>query len=1006
MNRLLLLSLAYFTTGWLGLQIPYAGTHITLIWLPTGVAVAALLRWKRSVWPGIFIGSCLVNLSIGSPWLLALGISVGNTLAPILSVAFLNKVGFLATFERRRDIGFFILSAGLGMIVSASGGVFNLHLAGLLPTQSMAPAWLSWWMGDSVGVLLAAPTLLTISKINLRKLVTERKELLIWLLVAIPIGSVAFLFHYEGSGYPLPLSLLTLPLFVWAALRFGMTGSGLAGLGFAMLACWGTATQNGIFYLPDTQISLFLLWTYVTATALTSLFITTLQAENTNIENTLRKKESQLFELTELRQAILDGTNFSVISTDTEGHIQIFNQSAERMLGYSSKEIAGHSPTIFHDRNEIDERAKELTRELGIVARPGFESLIAKARLLRVPDEHEWTYIRKNGSRFPVLLSVTALVDKADRVIGYLGVAIDRSEHQEQINRIRDNEEMFRALYEASTEAHMLLEPEAGFVGANTATAHLFGCRNLDEFLTLSPATSSPEFQPDGKRSDEKAKEMIGLAMKNGTHSFEWVHQRMDQTTFFAEVLLTRIQIAGKSIIQATVRDITMRKNADEEISKLAFYDALTGLPNRRLLMDRLQHALANSARTGREGALMFIDLDHFKNLNDTLGHDMGDMLLQQVAVRLSMCVREVDTVARLGGDEFVVMLCNLSDSLEEAATQAEKVGVKILTALNKNYILAGNSHRNTPSIGVTLFTDCKNNMSELLKRADLAMYQAKASGRNSLQFFDTKIQQIVNAHVALENEIRQGLFFSEFVLHYQAQIDNTDQVTGVEALVRWNHPTRGLSPPVEFISLAEETGLIIPLGHWVLKAACEQLVVWGAQPNRSHLTIAVNVSAIQFRSANYVDQVLAVLDQTGANPKNLKLEITESTLMENVDDIIDRMLALKSRGISFSLDDFGTGYSSLSYLKRLPLTQLKIDQSFVRDVLTDPNDATFTRIIISLGQSLGLSVIAEGVENEQQRQFLLAHNCFEYQGYLFSRALPINEFEEFMDRKLALKTA
>jgi len=401
----------------------------------------------------------------------------------------------------------------------------------------------------------------------------------------------------------------------------------------------------------------------------------------------------------------------------------------------------------------------------------------------------------------------------------------------------------------------------------------------------------------------------------------------------------------------------------------------------------------------------MFIDLDHFKNLNDTLGHDMGDMLLQQVAARLSMCVREIDTVARLGGDEFVVMLCNLSANLQEAATQAEKVGTKILTALNKNYVLAGNSHRNTPSIGVTLFTDCKDSISELLKRADMAMYQAKARGRNSLQFFDTKIQEIVNAHVALENEIRQGLFFNEFVLHYQPQIDSVNQVIGAEALTRWNHPTRGLVLPAEFISLAEETGLIIPLGHWVLKAACEQLVVWATQPARAQLTIAVNVSAIQFRSTNYVEQVLSVLDQTGANPHNLKLEITESTLMEDVDDIIERMQILKSRGISFSLDDFGTGYSSLSYLKRLPLKQLKIDQSFVRDVLTNPNDATFTRIIISLGQSLGLSVIAEGVENEEQRQFLLAHQCFEYQGYLFSRPIPINEFEEFMDSKLALKT-
>lgn len=998
MIRLFLLALAYFVTGWLGLQIPYAGTHITLVWLPTGIAVAALLRWDRAVWPGIFVGAFLVNLSIGSSVLLASGIAVGNTIGPFLAAEWLRRRGFHVVFDRRKDIGYFIFSACLGMIFSATGGVLDLYFAGLVPLRELDSAWLSWWMGDTVGVLLAAPILLTISTANLRKIVQERNELLIWLLVAVPVSWFTFLLNYESIGHPIPITILTLPLLVWAALRFGVTGSGLVGLGLAILAAWGTATQRGIFFLPDTQASLFLLWAYIATTALTGLLIATLQTERVEVENSLRKNEKQLYELTEIRQAILDGTNFSIISTDQNGIIQIFNQSAERMLGYACDEIVGQqSPEIFHDKDELARRALELTKELCVPVAPGFDALISKARLLRIPDEYEWTYVRKNGTRFPVLLSVTALLDKGGSVIGYLGVAVDRGERQRFESQIRDNEELFRALYESSSEAHMLLEPAAGFTGANLATASLFGCRDIAEFLTLSPSTASPEFQPDGTRSDLKAMEMIGLAMKNGAHTFEWVHQRMDKSTFFAEVLLTRVNIGGRNIIQATVRDITTRKNADEEISKLAFYDALTGLPNRRLLLDRVQHALASSIRTGREGALMFIDLDHFKNLNDTLGHDMGDMLLQQVAKRLTMCVREVDTVARLGGDEFVVMLCDLSENLDEAASQAEKVGMKILAALNKNYTLVDTLHRNTPSIGVTLFTDCKDNMSELLKRADLAMYQAKASGRNSLQFFDSKIQEVVNAHVALENEIRHGLLDDEFILYYQPQIDRHDRVTGAEALIRWNHATRGIVSPVEFISLAEETGLIIPLGHWVLKTACEQLVVWAGQAGRSHLTVAVNVSAIQFRSPNYVETVLSIIELTGANPANLKLEITESTLMEDVDDVIARMMELRSHGISFSLDDFGTGYSSLSYLKRLPIRQLKIDQSFVRDVLTDPNDAIFTRIIISLGQSLGLSVIAEGVEMEEQRRFLFDNNCFEYQGYLFSRPLPINEFEEFI---------
>nr|WP_165794868.1 EAL domain-containing protein [Solimicrobium silvestre] len=998
--KIIFLSLVYFMAGWLGLQIPYAGTHITLVWLPTGIAVASLLLWGRSVWPGIFLGAVLVNFSIGSTWLLASGIAVGNTLAPLLTVALLRRSEFHAVFDRKKDVGTFILAACLGMLVSASSGVLQLNLGGLLPVHAMGSAWLSWWMGDVIGVLLAAPVLLTLNQHNINRLAQERKELLLWFFIALPIGWLTFIHNFQGIGQTLPLAFLTLPLFAWAALRFGVTGSGLAVLGFSILAAWGTATQHGNFFLPDAHVSLFLLWSYMTSAALTGLLITALQAERIVVEDTLLKNEKQLNELTQSRQAILDGTNFSVISTDPFGVIQIFNQSAERMLGYLSEEMVGKkSPTIFHDHDEMLKRASELTIELGIYVEPNFDAFVAKARILRVPDEHEWTYIRKDGFRFPVLLSVTALVNKLDEVIGYLGVGIDRSEYHQQRNRIRDSDELFRVLYESSSEAHMLTTRDKGFIGANSAAIKLFGCHDLEQFLKLSPATTSPEFQHDGRRSDEKAQEMMSLSLDGGSHTFEWLHQRVDGTIFFAEVLLTRINIGGENILHATVRDITLRKAADEEISKLAFYDALTGLPNRRLLMDRLKQAMANSKRSGREGALMFIDLDHFKNLNDTLGHDIGDVLLQQVAKRLSLCVREIDTVARLGGDEFVVMLNNLSENFNKAAEQVEKIGGKILSTLNQPYLLNGHSHRNTSSIGVTLFSNCKGIISELLKQADLAMYQAKASGRNNFQFFDSKIQDVVNAHVALEIELRHGLSSDEFVLHFQPQVDRENRVIGVEVLIRWQHATRGLILPAEFIPLAENIGLIIPLGLWALETACAQLAVWEKQPERSHLTIAVNVSTIQFCAVNFVEQVIAVIDRTGADPHKLKLEITESILLDNVENIIKKMLTLQSYGISFALDDFGTGYSSLSYLKRLPVSQLKIDRSFVRDVLTDPNDAIFARTIITLGQCLGLVVMAEGVETEEQRQFLFEHDCNAFQGYFFSRPLPLIDFEQFLDQ-------
>lgn len=443
--------------------------------------------------------------------------------------------------------------------------------------------------------------------------------------------------------------------------------------------------------------------------------------------------------------------------------------------------------------------------------------------------------------------------------------------------------------------------------------------------------------------------------------------------------------------------DITERKQAEDEIKNLAFYDPLTGLPNRRLLLDRLKQAIATCSRTARHGALLFIDLDHFKTLNDTRGHDVGDKLLQQVAKRLSACVREGDTVARLGGDEFVVMLEDLSESLPDAAAQTETVGEKILATLNQPYDLDGCICHSTPSVGVTLFSEHHGTLDDLLKRADLAMYQSKAAGRNTLHFFDPQMQAVVTARAALETDLREALLRKQFLLYYQAQVTSQGHWTGAEVLLRWQHPLRGLVPPLEFIPLAEDTGLILPLGLWVLETACFQLAAWRERPETSHLTVAVNVSPRQFRHPDFVDSVVAVLDRTGGNPKKLKLELTENLMVDDVEDVIAKMTTLRSHGVSFALDDFGTGYSSLSYLKRLPLDQLKIDQSFVRDILVDSNDASIAKMIVVLSESMGLSVIAEGVELEAQMKSLALIGCNAYQGYLFNRPLPVEAFEKLL---------
>ncbi len=439
-------------------------------------------------------------------------------------------------------------------------------------------------------------------------------------------------------------------------------------------------------------------------------------------------------------------------------------------------------------------------------------------------------------------------------------------------------------------------------------------------------------------------------------------------------------------------RDISERKRVEQEVERLAFFDQLTGLPNRRLLLDRLQQALANSGRGASIGALLFIDLDNFKDLNDTQGHDVGDLLLQQVALRLLGSVRETDTVARFGGDEFVVMLQGLGQDMPAATAQVERVGRKILTQLNQSYLLGQVEQHSTPSVGVALFQGNRQTMDELLKQADLAMYESKAAGRNTLRFFDPAMQALVAERTELESDLRLGLQRQQLVLYYQPVVNEQASVVGVEALVRWQHPQRGMVSPADFIPMAEQTGLILQLGQWVLEVACAQLVKWSGQAATRELSIAVNVSARQFKHPEFVQQVKSLLATSGANPERLKLELTESLLLGDTQDAILKMTELKTIGVSFALDDFGTGYSSLSYLKLLPLRQLKIDQSFVRDVMTDPNDAAIARTVLALGHSLGLTVVAEGVETEAQRAFLAQHGCRLFQGYLFGRPVPIDQ--------------
>jgi len=637
------------------------------------------------------------------------------------------------------------------------------------------------------------------------------------------------------------------------------------------------------------------------------------------------------------------------------------------------------------------ERKKMLKRRFARFVSP--ESMERYDRLFAAMMDHnerqtsELVLRRDDGSVFHAQLDCVRVAgSKAPAAVRMALTSI--TERKQAEAALQESEARKSAIVQSALDCIVTIDHEGKILEFNPAAERVFGHQRADVLGREMADVIIPMSQREAHRQGLKRYFATGESKVLGQR-IEMTALRSNGSEFPVELAITRMGTAEPPMFTGFIRDITERKAAEADIEHLAFYDPLTHLPNRRLLLDRLQQALVARKRSRRQGALLFIDLDDFKGLNDSQGHDVGDMLLQQVAQRLLSVVREVDTVARLGGDEFVVVLEELSEDPRQAAIQAEVVGNGFLLALSEPYILKGYEHHCTAAIGVTLFSDHRDTVSDLLKRADLAVYQAKTTGRNRVRFFDQKMQAAVSARNELEADLRRGVRDGQLIVHYQPQVDGEGRLTGAEALVRWQHPRRGLIEPAEFIPLAEETGLIQQLGQWVLERVCAQLRDWSTQPHTAHLRLAMNVSAQEFHHPEFLPRMLAVIDHCGVDPHKLMLEFTESLMLNDLEGTVDKMITLKERGGAFSLDDFGTGYSSLAYLKHLPLDQLKIDRSFVRDILTDSNDAAIARTILALGESLGLAVIAEGVETVEQRDFLAAHGCNAFQGFLFGPPGP-----------------
>jgi diguanylate cyclase (GGDEF)-like protein/PAS domain S-box-containing protein len=688
-----------------------------------------------------------------------------------------------------------------------------------------------------------------------------------------------------------------------------------------------------------------------------------LKRQNLRKTGALRETEQRL-------GTILDSIDSLVYIKDTACRYTYANQALHAFMDRGDKEIVGRSDSELFPQTVAEEIGRNDQRTIA-----GRQKVVSEET---VPNAH--------GQQVTVLTTKIPLYREDGSVIGLCGISIDISERRaaEEANRVA-------ATVFQSAEGMFIAGRDHRVLRVNDAYCAMTGHAAESMVGSFLPPFSLSRDDGDASAAMWKAAET------EGKWQGEIWTSRQDGSAYPARLTVTAVRDGSGHITHyvGTQGDITAQKLAQDEIARLAYSDPLTGLPNRRLLLERLRHCLPIHQRSGQIAALLFLDLDNFKDLNDLRGHEAGDRLLLQVAERVSACTRAGDTVARIGGDEFVILLENVGKDDKEAAHHAAATGWKIIGALREPFAIDGTAHHATCSLGAALSTE--GTADSLMKRGDMAMYRAKREGKNTFRFFHPDMEAEVTCRLAMEAELRESLRISGFALHYQAQVDSQGRISGVEALLRWNNAAGKAVSPAEFIPVAEASGLILPIGHWALRTACDQLRQWSRMAGMRNMTVAVNVSVRQFRQSGFVSEVLEIVHDSGIDPALLKLELTESVLIDDLDDTIAKMLQLKARGIGFALDDFGTGYSSLSYLKRLPLDQLKIDRSFVRDILENANDASIARSIVALSQSLGLGIIAEGVETQAQRTFLAEIGCGCCQGYLFGRPMEAEALERLV---------
>ncbi len=956
-----LLALAYFATSQLGLKFALIGHSVTLFWPPSGIALAAILLLGYRFLPAVFIGAFFSNLTSGLPLFAVIGMAAGATLEAWLGAYLLNRfTRFNPRLAEVRDIYCLVLYGGaVSTLSSALIGSTSLLTVGAIPPDYYLLTALFWWMGDALGVILFAPAALSYALHKPLPWTRAQIGEAVLLLLTLALLSMLVFGYFSDITDLIPVGMFVLfPLIVWAALSFNQRF--VSGVLILMFLVAVEATLHGIGpFVGNDLRGVIDLWLYSVFLTVLGISVSALNYQRTHSLHELQASKDALSRA----QAVggvgswqFDlGKNRLECSDET---YRIFGVKHGTQLDYDAYLARVHP----EDREMVDRAWKEALRG---------GSYDVEHRIL-VGGKVKWVRELAN-------LDFDA---NTRRAVFAIGTVHDISANQEEESALR----LAARVFESSSEAILITDAKNHVVAANHAFVTMSGYRS-EEMMG-----KNPRILASGRHDAAFYRAMWDDIGNHGYWRGEIWDKHKTGCIYPKWMSITAVRNDKSEVVNyiSIARDTTEQTEAEKNIHFLAYYDVLTGLPNRTLLRDRLGQMIAVSHRDRQQFALLFMDLDRFKYINDSMGHSVGDRLLQAVALRIQEDVREEDTVARIGGDEFIVLLRETGES--SAAIVAEK----LLETLGTPYDLDGHVISTQASIGISIYPDHAHDADTLIKNADMAMYRAKEDGRSNYRFFKQEMNFRVELLFSMEKDLRLALERGEFFLHYQPQLDlATGKLRGVEALLRWNHPAKGAVSPAEFIPVAEETGQIIAIGEWALRAACAQMVQWRKQ-GVSDFTLSVNLSIRQLRQPTLGELVKKALNEFELAPQQLELEITEGIMMGDNQIAMGFLSEMHELGVQLSIDDFGTGFSSLNYLKTLPVHRLKIDRSFVCDIEADESDAAIIRSIISLGHRLDLRVIAEGVETQEQLDFLRIRGCDEIQGYFYARPLSPDALVEF----------